>query len=120
MEPKPIEGYENNYIIYPDGRIYSKMTRIFLKPSPDKEGYCRVSLMHDKKCRTFYIHRLVAKHFHDNPSNHPQVNHKDGNINNNHYRNLEWCTDTENRQHYYVLRAKKNKWWYRIFRLILP
>lgn len=45
------------------------------------------------------IHRLVAKSFIENPNNLPQINHKDGNKTNNHYSNLEWCTQSDNMQH---------------------
>lgn len=56
-------------------------------------GYIQVTL--GKKNR-YYVHRLVALHFIDNPSNKPCVNHKDMDTLNNNVSNLEWITNSEN------------------------
>lgn len=75
--------------------IIHKPERI-LKLQTDHKGYARVSL---GKRKTLAVHRLVAKSFIPNPQNKPQVNHIDGNKQNNCVENLEWCTNQENQIH---------------------
>lgn len=80
------------------GELKIKKTEYILKPSIRK-GYERVSLYSKGSRKHFSIHRLVGKYFVNNPNNKPQINHKDGNKRNNFYKNLEWCTNSENQIH---------------------
>ena len=59
-------------------------------------GYCSVMLSKNGKVRRFNVHRLVAEAFIPNPSNLPEINHKDENKTNNCVDNLEWCTSKYN------------------------
>lgn len=74
-------------------------------------GYIEYQVTYNKKHRSEKAHRLVAEAFIPNPENKPHINHKDGNKQNNHVENLEWCTEKENVIHAYhhglVKRCKK-------------
>lgn len=96
-----IDLIENYYEISEKGKIYSKRTSKELKYwlSPNKVGYPTVMLyLGDKKVKV-PIHRLVALKYLDNPNNYNYVNHIDGNKENNHISNLEWCTAKQNTAH---------------------
>jgi hypothetical protein len=60
--------------------------------------------------KAIYTHRLVAKHFIDNPNNKPQVNHIDGDSLNNIVTNLEWATNSENQIHRFNTNSSKHKY----------
>lgn len=91
---KDIKGYEGRYRVSNKGRI-SNYNRI-LTPTDNGHGYLIIGLCKDGKKTNFYIHRLVAMAFIDNPENKPVVNHKDYNAKNNNFNNLEWVTQKEN------------------------
>ena len=70
-----------------------------LKHSHDRDGYCIITLNHKGKKYTRKIHRLVAEAFIPNPKGYPEVNHCDGDKDNNCDDNLEWCDTTANIHH---------------------
>lgn len=86
------------YSISNYGNVLNTKTNHFLKGEILKKGYIRINLSCGVNKR-FLLHRLVAYVFLKNPDNLPQINHKDGNKNNNCVDNLEWCTNDYNRNH---------------------
>ncbi len=59
-------------------------------------GYYRISVRGNGKQRWVLLHRLIAETLIPNPTNLPQVNHKDENKLNNTVDNLEWCSASYN------------------------
>ena len=97
-----IQGY-SGYLIYPDGRVFSKKTNIFMKQHDDGNGYLFVSLNPSKK-----IHRLVAIHYIPNPENKKEVDHIDRDKSNNDISNLRWVSSKENCMNRTPKRVHKN------------
>lgn len=102
IEWADVLGYEGLYSVSTDGQVYTHKYKKILKPR-SKRGYLNVSLSKNKKRKEFKIHRLVATAFIPNTNNKEQVNHIDGNKNNNEVTNLEWVTQSENITHSYGL-----------------
>lgn len=94
-----------DYLVYEDGRVFSKKANRFLAGKIDNAGYKvyglavgdQMSSCSNKKLsKMVYAHRLVAMLFLDNPNDYPYVHHKDGNKLNNHVSNLEWISPQQN------------------------
>lgn len=88
---------DTEYYITDDGKIFrnGKELKPYILKKKGKPTYKMISINNKKH----YVHRVVAELYVPNPDNKPQVNHIDGNKLNNHYTNLEWVTNSENRQH---------------------
>ena len=103
---KDIEGYENLYQISNFGRIkslsgffhdeYVEREKILNSTTISNAGYQSVQLQKNGEGKRFLVHRLVAQAFIPNPHNLPQINHKDENVHNNYFANLEWCDNNYN------------------------
>lgn len=90
----PFVGLSDDY------RIINWRTKSLLNPSVN-DGYLRVSVKVDGKNKGVMLHRLVAERFVPLPSDPEatQVNHIDGNKQNNNPSNLEWTTLIDNVLH---------------------
>jgi len=58
-----------NYLINEYGRIYSKISNMYLKSKYYKGSYKTISLYHEGKPYNLQIHKLIALHYIPNPYN---------------------------------------------------
>lgn len=98
---KPVCGFEEKYYISSKGYLKNIQTDKILKMTNKYGDYFSVVLYLNEKRKSTRIHRLVAEAFIPNPDNKPQVNHIDGNKQNNCVENLEWVTAKQNLEHAY-------------------
>ena len=99
---KEIERFDGKYSISSCGKLKNSRTGKLLRFMLHPHGYLHCSIKpngRDGKSYCLKIHREVAKAFIPNPDNKPQVNHIDGNKQNNSVSNLEWVTSQENMIH---------------------
>lgn len=103
-EWRAIEGTNGMYEVSNTGKVRSNnylghgVTKE-IKPHVKKSGYVELRIYINGKRKSCRLHRLVADAFIPNLENKPQVNHKDGNKQNNYVDNLEWSTASENIRH---------------------
>ena len=105
-----IQNYPD-YLIYSDGRVFTKKRNKFLKSMYDKKGYQIVNLYRDGKRKSSKIHRLVGIHYIPNPENKTQIDHLNRIKSDNRVENLRWVSPSEN-QHNIGLQ-KNNKTGYK-------
>lgn len=110
---KDVVGYEGLYQVSNLGRVKSLFRIItqnngqgviykrsvkerILKQFLNHMGYYVVMLAKDGVNKTLRVSRLVGMAFLPNPENKPEIDHIDGNPQNNNVNNLQWCTHKEN------------------------
>ena len=102
-----IIGY-TEYLIYEDGRVWSKKSNKFLKPTTGGIGYKQVMLCNEGKHKRHSIHRLIALHYIPNPQNKPCVDHINRIKTDNRLENLRWATVSENGQNRTINKDNKS------------
>lgn len=97
---KVVAGTDGAIEVSTLGRVKSNLRdgRI-LKQQKDKKGYCRLRVTINQQKHSYKVHRLVATAFIPNPNGLSQVNHIDGDKENNAVSNLEWVSNEENAHH---------------------
>lgn len=97
---KWVKGFEGHYQVSDTGLVrtvkgsHPKQTRSF-------DGYLQVNLSYRDKMKSTTVHRLVAEAFLETWDPKLEVNHKDGNKENNCVGNLEMVTHQQNMDHYW-------------------
>jgi hypothetical protein len=97
-EFRPINGYEGLYEISREGVVKNLKTGKTVK-TYTKKGYKKITLHKDKKCKSFFHHRVLLEAFVSKRPEGYQCNHIDGDKLNNNLSNLEWVTASENMRH---------------------
>ena len=105
-EWKYIPNTNNRYKISNIGNILSLCNgrQRILKPYITNKGYARTCIRFSNGKKSVLVHRLVADSFLEHIDGINEINHKDGNKQNNSIDNLEYCTSKYNTWHkYHVL-----------------
>ena len=82
--------YKDKYIVYEDGNVYSLSKNKMMKPTLQKNGYCKIYICN----KNTWLHRFIMEAF--NGKSDLTVDHIDGNKENNNLSNLEYVTQAEN------------------------
>ena len=114
LEWKEVIGSAGRYKVSNYGDVMCvkpqhKKEPFLMKPCFNRDGYSRLCLVINGKPKNVYIHQLVARMFIPNPMLYREINHKDGNKQNNCVENLEWCTRSDNMIHAFAMGLKYNK-----------
>ena len=107
---KYVKGYEGLYSVSTEGKVVSHRTGIELKPAVNHKGYFVAQFSHSGKRKNMKVHRLVALAFIPNPDNLPEVDHINGDRQDNRVENLRWVTGSANTRNREVCRQSGSRY----------
>lgn len=97
---KDIKSLNCKYQVSKSGKVRNKKTRKILKQQKSKCGYQILTVRPSKnEQKNISVHQVVAETYIGQRPKGYVVNHKDGNKQNNNYKNLEYVTSRENNIH---------------------
>ena len=89
-DPRIMVSNKGNVVSYKRGSCYP------LKVRHSNSGYQTVGAVHESPQ---YVHRMVAETWVGNPNHYEEVNHINGDKDDNRVENLEWVTHSRNIRH---------------------
>jgi len=114
---KDVPGYEGLYAVDDAGNVYSFEWGNFrkLRPGLNSGGYYQVILCKNEKRKSHSVHRLVAQAYLEKYSEDLNVDHIDGNRQNNKLENLRMVTGQQNQWNHtkakgYYWNKQAGKW----------
>lgn len=105
ITPEVLPGVRKMYCISNYGRVINSQSNRILKQQISVAGYPEVMFcLENAKVKLMRVHRLEMLVFNPIPGcENLQINHIDGNKQNNHISNLEWVTASQNIKHAYSM-----------------
>ena len=123
-----IDGYDSYYIT-DKGDVYTYrsekvgwqgLRKLKLKGVNNPQRYLQVCLCENGVRKYVQVHRLVARYFCDGYFEGAVVNHKNANIHDNNYLNLEWVSQKDNINYSYKTSGKDQVRNYIMTTLVTP